>query len=89
MATEPNPLSFLSSCPRCHAAEKTRGAAGVCDIYVGFHIWHYTPPDLPPTGTHVSGPSNSTRFTDCCGCAVNRRGEGYERCPSCLREVRA
>lgn len=37
-------------------------------------------------GTHVSGPTNSTRFTNCCGLAVIHVGE---KCPGCGRPVSA
>ena len=37
------------------------------------------------TMTHVSGPHNSTPFTDCCGCAAIGRDANY--CPSCGRKV--
>lgn len=44
------------------------------------------PRPLPPcpVGTHVSGPLNSTRFTNCCGLAVIWDGED---CPGCKRPV--
>lgn len=38
-----------------------------------------------PTGTHVSGPFNSTRFTDCCRLAVIYVGDV---CPGCERPVK-
>lgn len=37
-----------------------------------------------PVGTHVSGPLNSTRFTDCHGLAVTKIGEP---CPKCGRRT--
>ena len=36
--------------------------------------------DPHPVGTHVSGPTNSTRFTNCHGLAVSRIGDP---CPQC------
>lgn len=35
------------------------------------------------TGVHLSGPNNSTPFTDCCGVAVINEA----RCPRCGAEV--
>lgn len=76
-------------CPRCGSVRKNVGAMGKCDRFLGFHSWHFTPPsDLPPTRTHVSGPLNSTRFTNCCGAAVVELYPGnFQNCPVCLREV--
>ena len=37
------------------------------------------------TSVHLSGPNNSTMFTDCCGCAVLDRDTC---CPKCGRRVR-
>ncbi len=36
------------------------------------------------TSVHLSGPNNSTFFTDCCGCAVTDRDT---RCPKCGRKI--
>jgi hypothetical protein len=36
------------------------------------------------TSVHLSGPNNSTFFTDCCGCAVADRDTC---CPKCGRRV--
>ena len=36
------------------------------------------------TDTHVSSPYNSTKFTDCCGCAIHDE----MRCPECGAKVR-
>lgn len=74
------------ACPRCGSNRKSFGGGG-CDRTVGFHQWHSVASDLPPTGTHVSGPTNSTRFTNCCGAAVNKRYGKFESCPVCNREV--
>ena len=41
------------------------------------------PPDAL-TGTHLGGPTNSTRFTNCCGLAVN---DQQQKCPRCFRTV--
>ena len=35
-------------------------------------------------GVHLSGSTNSTMFTDCCGCAITDR---ETRCPECGEEV--
>ena len=35
-------------------------------------------------GVHLSGPNNSTMFTDCCGAAIC---EDQQRCPECRELV--
>lgn len=47
-------------------------------------IKKYTDDENKWTGTHVSGPYNSTEFTDCCGVAVC---DFQPRCPLCNRKV--
>lgn len=81
-------MRALDSCPRCGSNRKNVGATLKCDITIGFHPWHRTPPEgQSPTRTHVDSPYNSTRFTNCCNVAVVKRNGAFEPCSVCLREV--